>query len=520
MLNFFVTALSQLTTDVSLSGTAQGDIFYRGASKWNNLAAGTAGYVLKTGGASANPSWVDVNTLVTPTSPGGSSGQVQYNSSGSFGGAAALVYSTSGSNLAITGINNSDIPLQIIGHSSSLTGSLIDLLSNNSSTNARAEIAFHSKVGDRKRTIGVTQDDLQILFGANGTDYFGLQVNVGPGSIFNATGIFSTNGFGFQCRDSGTVQFGGTSTANTYYIEFGVRPDAGTSDPPASGAGTITRGTAINLYGASFGNQLSSALTTTVGTYWRYRHYSSGTPATGFGGMLQFALNSSTTADRVASDITTAWATATDASRKGRLILNVYDTSARESLRAESDGSYGLVSIGGAIAATTQFQVVSPTATYVAGVFKAASSQSADLLDLQNSSGVVVSGFDSAGNGFVRSATFALALGTTATTGTNKTNVLIVPYAGKIVKAWAVAKTGPTGADLICDINLNGTSIWASTQANRIKIVAGATTGSQTSFDTTTVAAGDQLTIDIDQVGSTVAGQDITIQLTILTVNR
>jgi hypothetical protein len=111
--------------------------------------------------------------------------------------------------------------------------------------------------------------------------------------------------------------------------------------------------------------------------------------------------------------------------------------------------------------------------------------------------------------------TFALAQGTPVTTGANKTNVLIVPLAGTITRAWAAAKTGPTGADLVFDINLNGTTIW-STQANRLKITAGSTTGNTTTFDTAVVSAGDQLTIDVDQVGSTIAGQDITVSLLIL----
>lgn len=41
-----------------LGGAAQGDIIYRGSSGWDNLAAGTAGQVLQSNGASANPSWV------------------------------------------------------------------------------------------------------------------------------------------------------------------------------------------------------------------------------------------------------------------------------------------------------------------------------------------------------------------------------------------------------------------------------------------------------------------------------
>lgn len=40
-----------------IGSSAQGDILIRGASGWERLAAGTAGYHLKTGGAGANPSW-------------------------------------------------------------------------------------------------------------------------------------------------------------------------------------------------------------------------------------------------------------------------------------------------------------------------------------------------------------------------------------------------------------------------------------------------------------------------------
>jgi hypothetical protein len=88
------------------------------------------------------------------------------------------------------------------------------------------------------------------------------------------------------------------------------------------------------------------------------------------------------------------------------------------------------------------------------------------------------------------------------------------------VKAFIYAKTGPTGAALICDINLNGTSIWNSTQSNRIQIADGSQSGTQTSFDTTTVTEGDILTIDTDQIGSTIAGQDVTVELLIVTRNQ
>ena len=118
--------------------------------------------------------------------------------------------------------------------------------------------------------------------------------------------------------------------------------------------------------------------------------------------------------------------------------------------------------------------------------------------------------------GTTTSATFILGNGVPITLGANKTNVLYIPNKGKIVKALAYAKTPPTGANAIFDINVNGVSIWNTTQVNRLEILAGNTTGSQTSFDTVNVNAQDVLTIDIDQIGSIVAGQNITVQLFML----
>ena len=86
-------------------------------------------------------------------------------------------------------------------------------------------------------------------------------------------------------------------------------------------------------------------------------------------------------------------------------------------------------------------------------------------------------------------------------------------FSGTIALAVAYCHTKPTGADLIFNINIDGTSIWASTPANRLKIVANADQGSQSSFDTTALVTDDKVSLDIDQIGSTVAGADITVEL-------
>ncbi|OQC55682.1 MAG: hypothetical protein BWX54_01821 [Verrucomicrobia bacterium ADurb.Bin018] len=86
---------------------------------------------------------------------------------------------------------------------------------------------------------------------------------------------------------------------------------------------------------------------------------------------------------------------------------------------------------------------------------------------------------------------------------------------GTIKRVDAHVVTAPTGASIICDINIGGTSIWNSTQANRVTIAATEKAGTQTSFDTTTVSDGDVITMDIDQVGSTITGTQLTVLLEI-----
>jgi len=109
--------------------------------------------------------------------------------------------------------------------------------------------------------------------------------------------------------------------------------------------------------------------------------------------------------------------------------------------------------------------------------------------------------------------TFTFTIVGTLVTGTNVTPALIVNNSLTINKAYAYVKTAPTGASILIDINVNGTSIWNVTPANRLTIAAGGQTGSQTSFDTTSLSEGDILTLDIDTIGSTNPGQDLTVEL-------
>jgi hypothetical protein len=124
------------------------------------------------------------------------------------------------------------------------------------------------------------------------------------------------------------------------------------------------------------------------------------------------------------------------------------------------------------------------------------------------------------GQVFPRSICFMLAQGTAASVGANKTNEIVIERDGIITKAFIHAKGAPSGSALIVDINVNGTSIWSVVQANRLQLAADATDGTQVSFDTVNVVEGDVFSIDVDQVGSSTPGQDISVQLLLLIQNN
>ncbi len=76
-------------------------------------------------------------------------------------------------------------------------------------------------------------------------------------------------------------------------------------------------------------------------------------------------------------------------------------------------------------------------------------------------------------------------------------------------KVFISVGTAPQGNSIIVDINKNDSTIFTS-QGNRPVIASGLTTGYTTNLNITAWEDGSYLTMDIDQIGSTVAGSDLT----------
>ena len=95
-----------------------------------------------------------------------------------------------------------------------------------------------------------------------------------------------------------------------------------------------------------------------------------------------------------------------------------------------------------------------------------------------------------------------------------KKDAAIIGKAGTVVDIRAYADTAPVGAAMIVDVNKNGTTVF-TTQAARPTIADGANASTTTLPAVTSVAAGDRLSIDVDQIGSGTAGSDLSVSITL-----
>lgn len=113
---------------------------------------------------------------------------------------------------------------------------------------------------------------------------------------------------------------------------------------------------------------------------------------------------------------------------------------------------------------------------------------------------------------------FKLEVAGALTVGTNKDR-WVAPFPGEVVLTEAVVGTAPTGSSLILDLRKNGTTIY-STTANRPTVAAGASTVNQPAPKPDVVAftTNDVFTLDVAQVGSTVAGSDLDVVVEYVTV--
>jgi hypothetical protein len=99
-------------------------------------------------------------------------------------------------------------------------------------------------------------------------------------------------------------------------------------------------------------------------------------------------------------------------------------------------------------------------------------------------------------------------------TGTGKV-YFRMPYAGTLLAVKATVNTAPTGSTLICDINEAGTSVLGTKLSIDASEKTSDTAASAATITDSALANDAEITIDIDQVGSTVTGKGLKVYLKI-----
>ena len=302
---------------LTISGEAQGDILYRSATSWARLPAATAGYILQTNGAAANPSWAQ------NTGGSGAPTDAEYivaSANGSLSAERVLGNSTSiTANFATGG--------QVTLERAALTGDVTASQNSNSTTIANGVVST-SKLGGDITTAGkALLDD---------ADAAAQRTTLGLGTLATQSGTFSGTSSGTNTGDqtitltgdvtgSGTGSFAATiandavtnaKLANVATSTIKGRVTAGTGDPEDLTSTQAT--TLINEFTSSL-KGLAPASGGGTTNYLRADGSWAQPPGTGGGGAptdadyLVKTANGSLSAERVVTDstsITVNWATA------------------------------------------------------------------------------------------------------------------------------------------------------------------------------------------------------------------
>ena len=101
---------------------------------------------------------------------------------------------------------------------------------------------------------------------------------------------------------------------------------------------------------------------------------------------------------------------------------------------------------------------------------------------------------------------------TALTTGTGKLSFRM-PFAMTVSEVRASAITAPTGATLIVDINESGTTILSTKLSIDVTEKTSTTAATPAVISDAALADDAEITIDIDQVGSTIAGAGLKVTL-------
>lgn len=273
-------------------------------------------------------------------SPAGSNKQIQFNNSGSFGGAAGFEYQSGASpNVLITAQNAAHVALRVKG-AASQSANLFDLIDSSStvltSFTATGLLQLPGSAGTVPSVRIGTENTGPRTFGSPAS--LAILVN---GSI---RGAFRRNENGFAFDPGGF--FGWTTTAgdpSTTLQAALTSPGSGIVrvSNASTGSGLLIIGNSTDVIAGSFSVIRETSATNAVVTNSKFTQNSSGTPANGLGVGLNFNVETSTTPDTSAGELNCFWNDITHASRSAITAIRTVTNagSMADGLRIQNGGA-------------------------------------------------------------------------------------------------------------------------------------------------------------------------------------
>ena len=179
---------------LDISGAAQGDILYRSATSWARLPAATAGYILQTNGAAANPSWAQ------NTGGSGAPTDAEYIVASANGSLSAERVISNSTSVTVNFATGGQVSLE----RAALTGDVTASQNSNSTTIANGVVSTAKLGGDITTAGKALLDD---------ADAAAQRTTLGLGTLATQSGTFSGTSSGTNTGDQ-TISLTGDVTGS------------------------------------------------------------------------------------------------------------------------------------------------------------------------------------------------------------------------------------------------------------------------------------------------------------------
>jgi hypothetical protein len=496
--------------------TTQGDMLYRGAAVNTRLPIGSAGQILKVNSGATAPEWGAAPatgvTSVSGTAPIASSGGATPTISISAATTGAAGSMSSADKTKLDGIATSANNYTHPNHSGEVTssGDGATTIANDAVTNAKlANMATATIKGRATASTGDPEDlsasSVRTLLNTDQVTDSRTPLSHTHGNITNAGAIGTTANLPLKTGTNGVIEAGAFGTAAASFCEGNDARLSDDRDPNLHAASHLPDG-ADELFDQSLNTDDSPTFAKIT---------ISGDEINGTAGAIHYRYSSE---DPIGNTETPYFAVESfDEDTEARVGFAILGVRADEAFIQGQNADFRIEQTGGNLANINiaNAKLIDSLGADESGPYTATIDVQEQLTDdvtliIPDQSGTI------ALTSLVgASAELVIACSdetTNLTTGTAKVTFRM-PYAMTLSSVRASVNTAPTGSTLVVDINEGGSTILSTKLSIDASELTSTTAATAAVISDTGLADDAEITIDIDQIGSTIAGKGLKVVL-------